>query len=77
MGLRLVFSTLHAPERALFYDTAELELELIQSHMAQKPVLRGEVGCQVLRVRSVSKEEAWASAGVQGAWVGGFGYEAD
>ena len=24
---------------------AELELELIQSHMAQKPVLRGEVGC--------------------------------
>ena len=22
-----------------------LELELIQSHMAQKPVLRGEVGC--------------------------------
>jgi len=23
----------------------ELELELIQSHMAQKPVLRGEVGC--------------------------------
>ena len=24
--------------------SAELELELIQSHMAQKPVLRGEVG---------------------------------
>ena len=24
---------------------AELELELIQSHMAQKPVLRDEVGC--------------------------------
>ena len=23
----------------------ELELELIQFHMAQKPVLRGEVGC--------------------------------
>ena len=23
----------------------ELELELIQPHMAQKPVLRGEVGC--------------------------------
>jgi len=23
----------------------ELELELIQSHMAQKPMLRGEVGC--------------------------------
>jgi len=25
----------------------------------------------VLRVRSVSREEVWASAGVQGAWVGG------
>ena len=24
---------------------SELDLELIQSHMAQKPVLRGEVGC--------------------------------
>jgi len=24
---------------------SELELELIQPHMAQKPVLRGEVGC--------------------------------
>jgi len=24
---------------------AELELELIQPHMAQKPMLRGEVGC--------------------------------
>jgi len=58
-----------------------VELELIQSHMAQKPVLRGEVGCacvaRVLRVRSVSRGEAWASAGVQGAWVGGCGCEAD
>jgi len=26
-------------------DSAFFELELIQSHMAQKPVLRGEVGC--------------------------------
>jgi len=25
--------------------STELELELIQSHMAQKPMLRGEVGC--------------------------------
>jgi hypothetical protein len=31
---------------------AELELELIQSHMAQKPMLRGEVGARALRVRS-------------------------
>jgi len=32
-----------------------LELELIQSHMAQKPVLRGEVGC-VCVAREVSVE---------------------
>ena len=42
----------------------ELELELIQAHMAQKPVLRVEVGARALRVRSVSREEAWASSGV-------------
>jgi len=30
-----------------------------------------------LRVRSVSREEIWASAGVHGAWVGGCGCEAD
>ena len=30
----------------------ELELELIQSHMAQMPMLRGEVGARALRVRS-------------------------
>ena len=34
---------------------AELELELIQSHMAQKPVLRGEVGCACV-AREVSVE---------------------
>ena len=49
-------------------------LELIQSHMAQKPVLRGEVGCAcVAREVSVEREEVWASAGVQGAWVVGVG----
>ena len=37
--------------------------------MAQKPVLRGEVGCACVRVRSVSRGGVWASAGVQGAWV--------
>jgi len=33
-------------------DTAqrELELELIQSQIAQKPVLRGDVGARALRV---------------------------
>ena len=54
------------------YRKPELELELIQSHMAQRPVLRGEVEARSLRVRSVSREEAWASASVQGAWVGGW-----
>jgi len=34
---------------------AELELELIQPHMAQKPVLRGEVGCACVE-REVSVE---------------------
>ena len=33
----------------------ELELELIQSHMAQKPVLRGEVECACV-AREVSAE---------------------
>ena len=45
--------------------------------MAQSPVLRVEVGARALRVRSVPREEAWASAGVQGAWVSGCGCEAD
>ena len=37
---------------------AKLELALIQSHMAQKPVLHGvKWGARVLRVRSVSREE--------------------
>jgi hypothetical protein len=30
----------------------ELELELILSHMTQKPMLRGEVGARASRVRS-------------------------
>ena len=33
----------------------ELELELVQPHMAQKPVLRGEVGCACV-AREVSVE---------------------
>ena len=32
--------------------------ELMQSQMAQKPVLRGEVGARALRVQLVSREEA-------------------
>ena len=45
----------------------ELELELIQTNKAQKPALRVKVEARALRVRSVSREDAWASAGVQGA----------
>jgi hypothetical protein len=68
----------HCPAPVLLsHPGVELELELLQSHTAQKPVLRGEVGARALRVRLVSREEAWASAGVQGAWVGGCGCEAD
>ena len=55
----------------------EFEIELIQSHMAQKPVLRGEVGARALRVRSVSREGAWASADEKGAWVSRCECEAD
>jgi hypothetical protein len=55
----------------------ELELELIQFKMAQKPMPWGEVGARALRVRSVSRGEVWASAGLQGARVRGCGCEAD
>ena len=48
----------------------ELELELIQSHMAQKPVLRGEVGCACV-AREVSVERRYGRARVCKAlgWV--------
>ena len=35
----------------------ELELELLLSHMTQKPMLRGEVGARALRVRSDLREQ--------------------
>jgi len=48
--------------RAIFfwiYSGNELELELIQSHMAQKPMLRGEVGCaRVAREVSVERGDS-------------------
>ena len=37
------------------HSASELELELIQPHMTQKPVLRGEVDAHALRVSSVLK----------------------
>ena len=48
MGNTLVSPTASSPDR-------ELELELIQPHMAQKPVLRGEVG-RACVAREVSAE---------------------
>ena len=39
----------------VYMTLLELELELIHSHMAQKPVLRGEVGCACV-AREVSVE---------------------
>ena len=40
--------------------------------MAQKPVLWDRDGARAFRVWSVTREEAWASADVQGTWVSGF-----
>ena len=45
----------------------KLELELIQSHMAQKPVLRGEVGCACV-AREVSVERGGMGERL-GGWV--------
>ena len=44
-------------------EPAELELELIQSHMAQKPVLRGEVGCACV-AREISVERRGMAAAI-------------
>ena len=46
--------TMRASDRC-FSKKIELELEVIQPHMAQKPVLRGEVGCACV-AREVSVE---------------------
>ena len=44
----------------------ELELELIQTHMAQKPLLWVKVGAHAVRNRSKCGGVGWAGAGV--AW---------
>ena len=61
----------------LLRRASELELKRIQTYMAQMSVLRVEVGARALRVWSVPREDAWASAGVQGAWASGRGCETD
>jgi len=44
------------PAEIRLRDKIELELELIQPHMAHKPVLRGEAGCACV-ARGVSVEK--------------------
>ena len=49
-----------------------IELELIQSHMAQKPVLRGEVGCACV-ARKVSVERGGMGVRVSDFLIGRLG----
>jgi len=55
--------TIQAPRRnsEVLAKRPDAELELIQSHMAQKPVLRGEVGCACV-AREVSVERGGMDA---------------
>jgi hypothetical protein len=54
------------PNRRAVGDELELELELIQTHMAQKPLLWVEVGAHAVRNRLKCGGVGWAGAGV--AW---------
>ena len=51
----LQVSAQEAPAQRAPHGAHLIELELMQSHMAQKPVLRGEVGCACV-AREVSVE---------------------
>ena len=51
----LLASNEHPRQTQAIVSVLISELELIQSHMAQKPVLRGEVGCACV-AREVSVE---------------------
>ena len=53
---------------------AELELELIQTHMTQKQMLRVEVGALGAHQVKNMRGEGWIGAKVQGTCVGGCGY---
>jgi hypothetical protein len=55
-----------AGERERHTKKAELELELIQTRMIQKPLLWVEVGAHAVRKRSECAGVVWAGAGV--AW---------
>ena len=58
-GLRVLLLLRNALKLIIFYShrpcQIELELELIQTQMAQKPMLRAEVG---MRVRCANKASA-------------------
>ena len=53
----------------------ELELELVQTHMAQKQLLRVEVGALgAHQAKNIRVRAGYLGANVQGACVGGCGY---
>ena len=52
----------------------ELELELIQTHMTQKQMLRVEVGALGAHQVKNMRGGGWKCANVQGACLGGCGY---
>ena len=56
MGPALPFFLVHARQGARGGGWGVLELELIQTRMAQKLMLRGEVRARALRVRLVSSQ---------------------
>ena len=49
----LILDRSRKPDAPAGEGRGELELELIQPHMAQKPVLRGEVGCACVGMKPV------------------------
>ena len=54
------------PGKSLVPHAIELELELIQSHMAQKQMLRGEVGARVRVIRACGQRRETHAIGLQG-----------
>jgi hypothetical protein len=63
-----------APEMSMMHVPLELELELIQTQMAQKPMLRAEVYARALCAsKNVKRAEVWVGARfalrVGGAWM--------
>jgi hypothetical protein len=53
-----------APGEKSPYHSVELELELTQAHITQKPLLWKEVGAHAVRKRAECTGVVWAGAGV-------------